>query len=85
MKTTVEIADPLFQLAKAVASEEGLTFRDLIEEGLRTVVAARKRLAAEPFRLQDGSFQEGGGLQPGVKWEELTALAYEEEGSALKR
>ena len=77
MKTTVEIADPLFNQAKALAAKEGLTFRVLLEEGLRSVVEARKSAAAEPFRLRDGSFRGGRGLRAGVKWKDLAALAYD--------
>lgn len=78
MKTTVEIADPLFKQAKALAAKEGLNFRVLVEEGLRTVVEARSS-SSKPFRLRDGSFRGGRGLQPGVKWSDLTALAYDDE------
>lgn len=85
MKTTVEIADPLFNRAKALIAEEGLTFRDLVEEGLRSVVEARRKAAAEPFRLRDGSFKGGRGLQAGVRWEDLAALAYEDEAASFKR
>lgn len=79
MKTTVEIADPLFQQAKDLAAKEGLRFRTLIEEGLRAVIEARKTAAADSFRLRDGSFKGGRGLQPGVRWEDVTALAYDNE------
>ena len=77
MKTTVEIADPLFHQAKALASQEGLSFRDLVEEGLRSVLGARRSIAVEPFRLRDGRFKGGRGLQKGVKWQDLPALAYD--------
>lgn len=85
MKTTVEIADPLFNQAKALAAEEGLSFRVLVEEGLRSVVEARKRAAVEPFRLRNGSFKGGRGLQAGVKWKDLAALAYENEAASFRR
>ena len=78
MKTTVEIADPLFQEARSLAAKDGVTFRDLVEEGLRAVVNARKS-AAEPFRLRDGSFH-GQGLQSGIDWSNLAERAYENEG-----
>ncbi|MBI4905835.1 MAG: DUF2191 domain-containing protein [Acidobacteria bacterium] len=84
MKTTVEIADPLFSEAKALASKEGLTFRELVEEGLLLVVQARSKAASKPFRLRDGSFRKGEGLQRGVKWTDLAALAYEDEGGTLR-
>jgi len=84
VKTTVEIADPLFNQAKALAAKEGLSFRDLVEEGLRSVVETRKRAAVEPFRLRDGSFRGGHGLQAGVRWEDLAALAYENEADSFR-
>jgi hypothetical protein len=84
MKTTVEIADPLFQQVKAVATKEGLSFRLLVEEGLRAVVEARSKAVSKPFRLRDGSFRNGRGLQTGVKWTDLTELAYEDEGGTLR-
>ncbi|MCX6591419.1 MAG: DUF2191 domain-containing protein [Acidobacteria bacterium] len=85
MKTTVEIADPLFEQAKALATQDGVSFRVLVEEGLRAVVAARTRAASKPFRLRDGSFRKGHGLQPGVTWQDLTALAYQEDNGSAKR
>ena len=85
MKTTVEIADPLFHQTKALAAKEGLSFRILVEEGLRSVVEARKRAAVEPFRLRDGSFKGGRGLQAGVRWEDLASLAYDNEAASFKR
>ena len=84
MKTTVEIAEPLFHQAKALASKEGVSFRVLIEEGLRSVVAARTQIESKPFRLRDGSFKGGEGLQDGVKWSDLAALAYEDEGGSIR-
>ena len=83
MKTTVEIADPLFNQAKALAAKEGLTFRVLVEEALRSIVESRANIAAKPFCLRDGSFKNGKGLQGGVKWADLAAQAYEEEGGSL--
>ncbi len=35
MKTTVEIADPLFHAARAYCVDKGLTFRQLVESGVR--------------------------------------------------
>jgi len=84
MKTTIEIAEPLFLQAKALAAKERISFRDLVEEGLRAAVEARTRIGAEPFRLRDGSFQGGEGLQAGVKWTGLSALAYEDEGGSIR-
>jgi hypothetical protein len=85
VKTTVEIADPLFDQAKALATKEGLSFRTLVEEGLRSVVEARASAVSKPFRLRDGSFKGGHGLRAGVKWADLVTLAYEDEGGSLRR
>jgi hypothetical protein len=79
MKTTVEIADPLFHQAKALAAQEGLHFRVLLEEGLRAAIEARKPSSTKPFRLRDGSFKGGRGLQPGLRWQDLPALAYDDQ------
>lgn len=84
MKTTVEITDSLFHQAKTLAAKEGLNFRVLVEDGLRLVLEARRQTKAAPFRLRDGSFKGGNGLQPGVKWADLPSLAYDEEGSSLR-
>ena len=84
MKTTVDIADPLFHQAKTLAAKEGLNFRALVEAGLRSVLEDRQSAAAEPFRLRDGAFQGGRGLQPGINWQDLAALAYEDDASSFK-
>jgi len=85
MKTTVEIADSLFNQAKELAHKEGLSFRILVEEGLRTVIQARTSNQSKPFRLRDGSFKVGQGLQPGIEWTQLNALAYDDEAELRQR
>ncbi|MBI2002474.1 MAG: type II toxin-antitoxin system VapB family antitoxin [candidate division NC10 bacterium] len=81
MKTTVEIPDSLLDEARRVAAREGRTVRALVEEGLRKVLAERKRSLA--FRLRRASFK-GEGLQPdvaGASWERIRDLAYEGRGA----
>lgn len=76
MKTTVDITDSLFQRAKEVAAAEGITFRELVEQGLRQVLADRK--TATRFQLRDASFGEGG-LTPEAQkltWQELLEFTY---------
>ncbi|MBI1357680.1 MAG: DUF2191 domain-containing protein [Acidobacteria bacterium] len=75
MKTTIEIADGLFDEAKARAAATNTTLRDLVERGLRAVLA--DPLEREPYRLPDASVR-GEGLAPGVSWEELLDYAYDE-------
>lgn len=81
MKTTIDIADALLEAAKAAAARENRTLRDLVEQGLRVVLASR-RPKGSPFRLRDASFK-GTGLQPGVdptRWDQLLAETYEGRG-----
>ena len=81
MKTTVEIADSLLEDARKLAAREGTTLRALMEQGLRHVVAERRRRAGA-FRLRKASFK-GQGLQPGVagaSWERIREMAYESRG-----
>jgi hypothetical protein len=80
MKTTVEISDPLLEEAKRVAARERTTVKALIERGLRSVLAERKRTRV--FRLRKASYR-GKGLQPAAKglgWAKLRELAYEDGG-----
>lgn len=65
MKTTVDIADPLFEEAKAEAERSGSTLRELIESGLRRELAQRR--TSKPFRLRDASAS----AQPGPPGGEL--------------
>lgn len=71
MKTTVELPDRLVRDAKRLAAKEGITMRELIERGLRAVVAGRTH--GERFTLRDASFQ-GDGLVAGRSlrdWESI--------------
>ena len=78
MKTTIEIADLLFEEARALAEREQTTLRALVEEGLRAVLSAKT--AAKPFKLRDASFKGGRGLTPeaaALGWERIRELAYD--------
>jgi len=80
MKTTIDIADPLLNRAKQVAADEGITLRELVEDGLRRVIEDREK--RPPFRLRRASFR-GNGLQPGQtegSWEQVRDLIYEGRG-----
>ena len=80
MKTTVEIPDTLLDEARKVAARQDTTLRVLIVEGLRRIIAERKRAGA--FRLRKATFR-GNGLQPdvaGATWERVRDMAYEGRG-----
>ena len=81
MKTTIDIADPLLAEAKSVAAKEGTTLRELVEQGLRQVLATRRQPGT--FKLRDASVR-GNGLQPGIRegdWEQIRDLIYEGHGA----
>lgn len=81
MKTTVEIPDSLLEEARRVAAREGTTVRALVEEGLRRILAQRKKSGA--FRVRRATFK-GDGLQPAFAdgaWERIRDAAYETRGA----
>ncbi len=48
MKTTVEVSDDLYRRAKAEAALSGRKLKDLVEEGLRLVLAAPQSKRRRP-------------------------------------
>jgi hypothetical protein len=82
MKTTVHIPEALLEEAKAIASREGSTLRELIEAGLRREVTERRRRRRR-FELRDASFT-GRGLQPEFRdasWDRIRDAIYEGRGA----
>jgi len=76
MKTTVEIPNSLLEQAKRLAAQENTTVRALVEEGLRRILAERRR--KECFKLRKVSFK-GNGLQPGMadaSWHRIRDAIY---------
>ena len=78
MKTTVEIADPLFREAKQYAARNGIPVRKVIERGLELVLhtppPARRR-----FRLKTIT-TKGEGLVCDGDWNTIRSLIYEGHG-----
>jgi hypothetical protein len=82
MKTTLDISDPLLREAKKLAAKEGTTLRLLVEQGLRNVIAGKKRGDRRSFRLRKASFG-GHGLNPELAeagWDRIRDLSYEGRG-----
>jgi hypothetical protein len=82
MKTTVEIADELFVRSREVARREGVTLRNLIEEGLRTALARREEL--KPLYTWPDLSVGGEGLSPDIAeggWEALLDRIYAGHGA----
>lgn len=59
MRTTINLPDGLAEAAKARAAVEGRTFTSLVEEGLRTVLAAGPVDPVDPRPLP--AYGEAGG------------------------
>ncbi len=82
MKTTIDIADPLIGEIKQIAAREGVTLRQLVEEGLRLVLERRSQ-PVDIFRLRDASV-DGEGIRPGLvegDWASLREAIYEGRGT----
>ena len=82
MKTTIEIADDLFERVQRLAREQKTTFRALTETGLRMVLSGRQRR-----RLQKASLlvtYGKGGLSEEFKdsyWERIRTEIYRGRGA----
>ncbi len=81
MKTTLEISDPLLRDARKIAARDGTTLRALVEQGLRRVVASKKKRGSG-FRLRKVTFR-GRGLRPELRdagWDKIRELIYKGHG-----
>ncbi len=82
MKTTIEIADDLFERVQRLARAEKTTFRSLTEQGLRTVLKEKQAKPAQ-WKWQPVSFR-GGGLTEEFKsasWETIREEIYRGHGA----
>jgi hypothetical protein len=79
MRTTIRLPEELLKGAKRKAAAEGRTLTDLIEEGLRFVLAQRPyaKKSLEPLPVS----KKTGGLRPGV---DLTRFADYQEMEDLE-
>jgi hypothetical protein len=81
MKTTINIADDLFERIQQTAKEEDTTFRALTEQGLRLVLKERR---SKPRKLPPLVTVRGRGLSDEFKdstWEELRDEIYRGHGA----
>lgn len=79
MKSTFEIDDDLFERLKAVAREDGVSMRDVLNAALRHELAVRAR--REQFVLDDRSVA-GLGLSPefqDASWDRMRAAIYDDQ------
>jgi hypothetical protein len=71
MRTSVEIPDPLLRRAKKLARERGVSLKQLVIDGLRTVV--EREAAPAAHRMKDHSFGQGG-LVDGLSWSDTESM-----------
>ena len=76
MKTSIEIPDALLEEARRVAACEKTTVRALVEDGLRKVLAERKKKSAFELKLVTAG---GSGLASNVPPDLPRHLAYEDD------
>lgn len=73
MRTTVRLDDALLDQAKREAARRGETLTSLMEKGLRLVLAQRRAAPRRP-RVVLPVCRAGGGVLPGVDWNDSAAL-----------
>ena len=81
MKTTIEIADDLFERVQRLARKEKTTFRSLTEQGLRLVLEGKQR---KPKKLPPLVTVRGGGLTDEFKnasWDKIRDEIYRGHGA----
>ncbi|MDP9291535.1 MAG: type II toxin-antitoxin system VapB family antitoxin [Verrucomicrobiota bacterium] len=82
MKTTIEIADDLFERAQGLARKEKTTFRAIAEQGLRMVLKEKQAKPAK-WKWKPVTFR-GGGLTDEFKnasWEKIRDEIYRGHGA----
>ena len=81
MKTTVEIAEPLLASAKKYAAAHGQTLRQVMETGLRQVLAS-EHASSKPYRYKPVTFgRKGKGLVKEMDWATIRDMIYEGRGA----
>ena len=78
MKTTIEIPRALLLEAKSYAYERGLSFKQVVEAGLRQVLNTT-RDRSKPFRLRKHQFK-GRGLGVDARWAAIRRQIYQGRG-----
>ncbi len=86
MKTTIDIADPVFNRLRALAAREGTTLRALVDSALRRFLASpREGSPGSRFVLRDASVG-GQGLDSTLRdgsWNEIRERVYDGRGGTV--
>ena len=89
MRTTIRLPEELLKRAKRQAADEGRTLPELIEDGLRAVLA-RKTGPSKGERVLPRVSKATGGLRPGIdltkfsEYREMEDLEYVERMKTFK-
>jgi len=78
MKTSMDIAEPLWSEVKQLARQRGTTTKSLVEQALSRLLADAAGEGSTTFRLRDVSFGTGGVTAEfaGAGWEQLRDAIY---------
>ena len=57
MKTTLEIPDPVFRRAKAVAAERGIALREFVAEAVKEKLSAEAKAGEKPWAKHMGKLK----------------------------
>jgi hypothetical protein len=57
VKTTLEIPDPLFRMAKATAAQQGQTLKQFVTEAMQEKLASGKAAASQPWMKLFGALK----------------------------
>lgn len=82
MKTTIEIPEPLFRKAQNLSKKKNITFKSLVEEGLRIVLQnynlKREKIEITPFVFT-------GGIKKDISWAEIQEQLDRDEVDRVKK
>jgi hypothetical protein len=82
MRTTIDLPEPLIQNAKRRASERRVTLSALVEDALRSHLAARPKRSDAPFRLHT---VRGKLVRPDLDLDRTSALVVLDDESEFAR
>ncbi|HWG36813.1 MAG TPA: hypothetical protein VN690_03770 [Terriglobales bacterium] len=74
MKTTVEVEDALLRSVKRYGAERGLSFRAMVERGLRQLLEGTGE-RGNPYRMKDCTV-DGQGMEKDFSWDEIREMLY---------
>jgi len=81
MKTTIDISPPLLKRAQNLARKRGISFKALVEAGLR-IILATPRSGAEPVVIDPYVFAVKG--RNSKKWKEISEVLSQDELTRFK-